>query len=201
MNASRTRTPSTTVESALLAAAARVLETEGPEALTVRHIAKEAGVAPMGVYSRFESKAGIIEALFRLGFQTLAEEFSTLDDFGDPIDALFEAGRRYRLLAIAHPRIYQLMFDRSIPGFEPSESAKIDAARAFEGLVHVVRRAIDAGVAHSEDPALLAQVIWASCHGWVSLELAGIGFVQDTASGYEALCRALLDGISSSEIS
>lgn len=200
MTTARTRTPSTTVEAALLAAAAKVLELEGPDALTVRHIAREAGVAPMGVYSRFESKAGIIEELFRKGFQTLSAEFSTLDQLADPLDALFEAGRRYRVLALAHPGIYHLMFSRSVPGFEPSDSAKVDAALAFEGLVHVVRRAIAAGAIQDREPTLLAQLIWAASHGWVSLELAGICFVDDPAAGYDELCRSLVRGISSESV-
>jgi AcrR family transcriptional regulator len=51
----RTRTPSVAMEAALLEAAAGILETEGPDALSVRRIAATAGVAPMGVYNHFKS--------------------------------------------------------------------------------------------------------------------------------------------------
>ena len=67
----RTRTPSAGMEGALLSSAADILETEGPDGLSVRRIAAAAGVAPMGVYNHFESKFGIVEALFIQGFERL----------------------------------------------------------------------------------------------------------------------------------
>ena len=60
------------MEAALLTSAAEILETEGPDGLSVRRIAAAAGVAPMGVYNHFESKFGIVEALFIQGFERLA---------------------------------------------------------------------------------------------------------------------------------
>src|SRR6202161_3568143 len=69
----RTRTPSVGMEAALLSSAADLLETEGPEGLSVRKIAAAAGVAPMGVYNHFESKFGIVEALFIQGFERLRD--------------------------------------------------------------------------------------------------------------------------------
>ena len=60
------RTPSTKIEDRLVAAAFHLLEAEGPEALSVRRVAAEAGVAPMGVYNHFEGgKNGVVDAIFR----------------------------------------------------------------------------------------------------------------------------------------
>ena len=56
---------------ALLKAADRLLVDEGPSALTVRAIANEADMSTMNVYSRFGSKEGIIDELFRRGFASL----------------------------------------------------------------------------------------------------------------------------------
>src|SRR5580698_11163567 len=118
----RTRTPSAGMEAALLASASDILESEGPDGLSVRRIAAAAGVAPMGVYNHFDSKNGIIEALFVQGFERLREALTTIADIADPYEALREAGRRYRTLAQAHPMVYQLMFLRTLPGYEPSEA-------------------------------------------------------------------------------
>ncbi len=68
------RTPSREVESALLEAAEEILATEGPSALTVRKVATCAGIAPMGVYSRFSGKQGLLEALFVKGFEGLQRD-------------------------------------------------------------------------------------------------------------------------------
>ena len=65
------------MEAALLASAAEILETEGPDGLSVRRIAAAAHVAPMGVYNHFDSKYGIVEALFIQGFERLGEAMAT----------------------------------------------------------------------------------------------------------------------------
>ena len=143
----RTRTPSADMEAVLLEAAGELLEAEGPDGLSVRRIAAAAGVAPMGVYNHFASKSGIVEALFVQGFERLGEAMSTLRDIDDPAEALREGCRRYRALALAHPRVYEIMFLAPVPGFEPSPDALTVALDAFEGLVAAVRRAMAAGIA------------------------------------------------------
>src|SRR6201994_254245 len=69
--ARRARTPSADVERELLAAAETVLVREGPGGLTVRAVAAEAGIAPMGVYNRLGGKDGLVDALLIKGFDRL----------------------------------------------------------------------------------------------------------------------------------
>ena len=52
-----------------------------------------------------------------------------------------------------------------------------------------------AGVIADSSPTETAQLIWASIHGWVSLELMGIGFVEDQAAGYDRVCTSMLRGL------
>ena len=183
------------MEAALLDSAADILESEGPDALSVRRIAAAANVAPMGVYNHFDSKNGIIEALFIQGFDRLRDALAGIADIQDPYEALREGGRRYRALAVAHPMVYELMFLRTIPGYEPSDHALEVAARAFEALVAAVERAMAAGVLAEASPTETAQVIWASVHGWVSIELQGIGFATDQEAGFDRVCGSVLDGL------
>lgn len=191
----RTRTPSAGMEATLLAAAAEILETEGPDALSVRRIAAAAHVAPMGVYNHFDSKSGIIEALFIQGFERLREALAGISGVVDPYEALREGGRRYRALALAHPKVYELMFMRTLPAYEPSELALQVAARAFDALVSAVQRAMSAGVLAEAEPTETAQIIWSNVHGWVSLELLGIGFVEDQEAVFERSCVSVLEGL------
>jgi AcrR family transcriptional regulator len=192
----RSRTPSAGMEPLLVASAAELLEKEGPDALSVRRIATEAGVAPMGVYNHFESKFGIVDALFIQGFNRLRDALATIDEVEDPYEALRECGRRYRALAWAHPKAYQIMFLRAVPGYEPSDAAVQIAGSAFDALVTAVRRAMAAGVIIEASPTETAQLIWASIHGWVSLELVGIGFVEDQEASFERVCATVLAGLS-----
>ncbi len=183
---------------ALLDAAAEILEAEGPDALSVRRIAAAAGVAPMGVYNHFESKNGIIDALFMQGFERLREALAAaIAEIEDPYEALREGGRRYRALALAHPMAYQLMFLRTIPGYEPSDTALEVAAGAFDSLVDAVVRAMAAGVLADAPPTEIAHLIWADHHGWVSLELTGMGMLEDQDAAYERSCATLLRGLRS----
>ena len=87
------------------------------------------------------------------------------------------------------------MFARAVPGFVPSDPCRLDAAVAFQVVVDLVRVALDAGVLRPGDPVDLAEGIWATCHGLVSLELAGIGFVPDRETHFEAITAALLRGL------
>src|ERR1700742_5277640 len=69
--ARRSRTPSADVERELLAAAEAVLVRDGPGGLTVRAVAAEAGIAPLGVYNRLGGKDGLVDALLIRGFDML----------------------------------------------------------------------------------------------------------------------------------
>ena len=191
----RTRTPSAGMEGALLTSAEDILESEGPDGLSVRRIAAAAGVAPMGVYNHFESKFGIVEALFVQGFQRLGDAMAAMARIDDPAEALREGARAYRALALAHPMAYQVMFLRAVPGFEPSDQARTRCTGSFDLLATTVERAMRAGAIAPGSPTETAQMIWATIHGWVSLELMGLGFVEDQDLWYDRLCEALLRGL------
>src|SRR5690349_8759776 len=139
------RTPSAAVEGSLLDAAERLLERDGPDALTVRGIAAEAGVAPMGVYNRFGSKDGVLDALFIRGFDEFEVALRAVDE-PDPRRALIAAGVAYRRFAKEHPQLYGLMFENRSATFVPSEAAYERAAATFQHLVRHVEVAMRARV-------------------------------------------------------
>jgi AcrR family transcriptional regulator len=190
----RTRTPSVDMESMLIRAAETLLEQEGPDALSVRRIARFAGVAPMGLYNHFASKAGIVDALFCRGFERLEAAMASITT-SDPLEAILEGGRRYRRLGLDHPASYQLMFLRAMPGFDPSAHARATAERAFGAFVVLVERAMDAEVLTRDNPSLSAQIIWSGLHGWVALEISEISFVDDREGGAEQLAEVMLRGL------
>jgi AcrR family transcriptional regulator len=183
------------METVLIDATADLLEREGPDALSIRRIAAEAKVAPMGVYNHFDSKNGIVDALFIRGFKRLGDAMESLNAIEDPMEALRQGGRDYRALALAHPKMYQVMFLKAVPCFEPSDAAVEIAGRAFGGLIAAVSRAMAAGALAEAPPTETAQMIWSSIHGWVSLEVLGLGFVEDTDAAFPELCATMLRGL------
>src|ERR1700683_4801504 len=67
----RSRTPSANVERELVSAAEAVLVHDGPGGVTVRAVAAQAGIPPMGVYNRLGGKDGLVDALLIIGFDRL----------------------------------------------------------------------------------------------------------------------------------
>lgn len=198
--ATRHRTPSEALEPAILDAAEALLEADGPEALSVRRIAERAGVAPMGLYSRFDGKFGVIDALFQEGFADLGATLAEHAAGSDPLVGFRAAGVAYRALALAHPARYGLMFLHAVPGHTPSVEAVATADTAFRALVDVVRRCIEARALMDGDAVEVAQQVWAACHGWVALELSGICFADDHDGGYERMLDVLVIGLAPRDV-
>jgi AcrR family transcriptional regulator len=194
----RHRTPTLEVREALLRAAREMLDEGGPNALGVRDIAARAGVAPMGVYKRFGSKNGIIDELFRQGFEELEAAVGPAD--GDDMLAMIADGMaRYRDFALRNPALYRLMFDTPVPDYAPSATAMAAARSAFDRLVNAIRLCLAARVISPGDPVEIAQRFWSACHGSISLQLRGIGFVTDYDSHYSELVQTLLRGVATSQ--
>lgn len=148
-----------------LEAALRVLEREGPDALRVRRIADETGVSTIGLYTHFGSKEGLVGAVWSRGFALLGEELDRAGGTG--VELVVDLGRRYAAWARAHPHLYGLMFQRSVPTFVLDDGHRAVAAATFERLVGAC-----AGV--TTDPVSSALTIWYWLHGALSLELAGV---------------------------
>ena len=192
------RTPSRDLEGALVDAAERVLVRDGLRGLTVRAVATEAGVAPMGVYNRFGSKHGLVAAVLVRGFDGLAASIRT-DDGQDAAERLRSCGRSYRRFALSHPQHYEGMFGTGVTPADRAATTTDELAQhataAFDVLVSEVARAMDAGVLRRDDSKEAAQVIWSAVHGAVALELAGVAQVADPEASYERLLVALTSGL------
>jgi len=172
------RTSTTTLDevgTALVRAAGDLLAREGATALTVRAIASAAGTSTMNVYSRFGGKDGVVEQLWLRGFDLLAEAMSEAGTTDDPIEDLRRCGLAYRRFALDHTTLYNVMFTRAVPDFEPGEHARERGLRTLEELARKLERAMDAGLLRRIDPDHAAAMVWATCHGAVSLELTHAG--------------------------
>jgi AcrR family transcriptional regulator len=118
--------------SKLLAAAWEMVREDGLGALTLRGLAKRAGVTPPTVYAYFDSKNAIYDAMF--GEAAEAFEASRLDlpDSGSAFDNLVADVHRWVDFCTSDVARYQLLFQRPIPGFEPSAESYAPAVRALD---------------------------------------------------------------------
>jgi AcrR family transcriptional regulator len=192
--ARRSRTPSAEVERELLAAAEAVLVRDGPGGLTVRAVAAEAGIAPMGLYSRLGGKDGLVDALLIKGFDRLRAAIDSADD-PDVRTRLRDGGLRYREFALASPHFYAIMFEDAIPREHESAEVEEHARACFGALVRAVEMASAAGVIAAPNPLEAAQQIWSAVHGAVALELKGLVLTEDPAATYGAFLDTMIRGL------
>ena len=193
-NGRRARTRSADVERELLAAAEAVLAREGPGGLTVRAVATEADIAPMGVYNHLGGKDGLIEALLTRGFDRLRAAVEPGDE-PDMLDRLTNSQHRYRDFALANPHLYAMMFENAVPHTRPSPAYSEHAAAAFTALVRSIELAAATGAITPPEPRAAAQQIWSAVHGAVTLELKGLVQVPEPEAAFRALVATLLRGL------
>jgi AcrR family transcriptional regulator len=190
----RPRTPSTDVERELVSAAEAVLVRDGPGGLTVRAVAAQAGIAPMGVYNRLGGKDGLVDALLIRGFDRLRTAIAGGDE-PDLFERLRGCGLRYRSFALADRHFYAIMFEAAIPHERLSDEAAEHASAAFGELVRNVEMAAAAGAISAAQPAEVAQQIWSTVHGAVALELKDLVLTPDPEATYLATVDTVLRGL------
>ena len=196
--ARRGRTPSADVERELLAAAEAVLVRDGPGGLTVRAVAAEAGIAPMGVYNRLGGKDGLVDALLIKGFDRLRGAVdAAMNDTAEPsMRARFlSCGLSYRQFALDNPHFYAIMFEDAFLHEHDNPEVEEHAKAAFGGLVRIVELSSAAGVIAASDPVEVAQQIWSTLHGAVALELRGLVLTPDPRYTYQSLLTTLIRGL------
>jgi AcrR family transcriptional regulator len=187
------RTPSRDVEGSLVRAADLVLRRDGMAGVTVRAVAAEAGVAPMGVYSRFGSKDGLVDVLLVRGFDGLRAAVAPAGEV-DADERLRAAGVRYRGYALANREYYEAMFVASRAGPASAEVAE-HACAAFGELVGHVEYGMAAGTIRAGDATETAQRIWSAVHGAVALELNGLVLTPDAEQTFLGVLDVVAVGL------
>ncbi|MCB2111292.1 MAG: TetR/AcrR family transcriptional regulator [Defluviimonas sp.] len=160
---------------ALVEAALKVIEQQGPQGFSLSDAAKSAGVTPAAVYRHFSGKEDLLAEIARRGFEIFAAAMAAATGDGR-IAALrtFEAtGRAYLAFARAYPGHYMAMFESGI-----SLNANPDLARAADRARAIFTRAAEALSEHipagrRPPAAMFSAHIWAMSHGVVELYSRG----------------------------
>jgi AcrR family transcriptional regulator len=96
---------------ALVEAARRLLESEGPSALSLRAVAREAGVSPAAPYHHFKDKAELLDAVAHEGWQILDRMMSEAKAKAPADEKLSSLGIAYVCFARDNPALYRVMYD------------------------------------------------------------------------------------------
>ena len=163
------------VRRGLLELAARLLAEDGPQALTLRHLAQRANCSTKVVYTLFGGKNGLSEGLKVEGFARL--RFTVERErrrHRDPVQALLPVMLTYRSFALAHRALFGVMFGNALPEHVPTEYSRQQARLALEAVESAVAKARAALGAGPDDAREAAVRLWAAVHGPVTLEVEGI---------------------------
>ncbi|AWL38889.1 MULTISPECIES: TetR/AcrR family transcriptional regulator [unclassified Streptomyces] len=148
---------------ALLTAALDVVAADGPDALSLRDLARRAGVSHAAPAHHFKDRAGLLTAVAAEGYALFADALAGAPD-------LRERGVAYVRFAARHPAHFQVMFRPEL--YRADDPALLTAkARATEALRAGVSTLPD--VAHGEDPRLTGVAAWSLAHGFATLLLTG----------------------------
>jgi AcrR family transcriptional regulator len=151
------------------AVATTLFARRGYDAMTMRAVADALGVSAMTPYRYLEGKPELFALVRAHAFRTFADYLDDAATAADPIERLHRLKTRYVRFALDHADAYRIMFELQQPTHVDSSR---EAKRAFGCLLGAVTYAIDAGALEG-DPLTVAQLLWASTHGLVSLHLAG----------------------------
>lgn len=160
----------------LVDATLELLSQHGIESISLRAIARHAGVSHGAPLRHFRSLADLLAEVaahgFRLLHRSLALASEALEPGAGPVARLRAAGSAYVRTAVEHHSLFGLMF-RPDTVDVTNERFLRDSEAAFDRLVVLVRAAQDSGWHRSRDTRLLAGVIWAQIHGLATLWASG----------------------------
>jgi AcrR family transcriptional regulator len=156
----------------VLDTAGEILAKQGPAGLTMRRLAAALGCTTTVLYTMFASKQGLIDAMYREGFDRLTARMRAIPHDAPPAERLRLSGLAYRENALSSPQLYQLTFGAAAPEHTPGPAARAAAEASLEPLIEIVQACIEAGLFRRADPCFIAQVLTAAAHGAVSLELS-----------------------------
>ena len=174
---------------ALVDAARQLLETEGPAAMSLRAVARQAGVSPAAPYHHFKDKAELMVAIANEGWAVLSREMFEARG-NNPHDPLASV-MTYIGFARARPALYRVMFDAARENETMLFGIKEDDgpyARFYDQLLEARRGSPDA------DIELDVLAAWASSHGLAEMaSFRQFGGLKEMLGGEEPFIRAVLE--------
>jgi AcrR family transcriptional regulator len=183
------------VRSEILKASIDLMNEGGIGALSMREVARRAGVSHQAPYHYFNDREAILAEIAGRGFDQLYDYMvSALGQARDKASRVQLMGEAYVRFALNHPEVFRLMFRCEMVDLSRYPDAKAKADRAFEALVAAMG---GAGTADDKASPDLAPMIaaWSMAHGLATLLLEGKVGEQlgETRDQKEAAARRILD--------
>jgi AcrR family transcriptional regulator len=140
----------------ILEAAQELMREHGVAGLSLRDLGEKVGMRAQSLYSYFDSKEAIYDALFGYGAAEKLERQKALELTDDPRANVRIGSREFVDFCLEDPARYQLLYQRTIPGFEPSPESY---APSVEGLELIRQALVETGADEPADLDLYTGVI------------------------------------------
>ena len=163
------------LKNALIKAGVGILSKDGVGGLSLRKVAKKAGVSHSAPYAHFADKQALIAAISTEGFKQLYTELDAAVSpySSDPRQQLIEGAWAYAQFAINNTDTFNIMFSGVLEK-EKDYPAFVEISRkTFERVVEIIKACQGAGVLRPSPPELKAVSVGGQVHGIISLALEG----------------------------
>jgi AcrR family transcriptional regulator len=174
---------------AIVQTARDIMREQGVAALNLNEIARRLGMQTPSLYEYFPNKMALYDQLFLVGVR-LSDEGLTgiIERYGatwEGIEALF---RSYLEFAQEYPELFQLVFERHVPGFEPSEATMNESWEMLAKVSQYLQTIIQAGLIQAALPMdQVRDLVFALMHGLVAQHMANEPHLPLGAGRYGSL--------------
>ena len=192
------------LRSALLEAALHIINDQGPRQLTIREVARKAGVSHTAPYRHFANKDDLIVAVVKQGFelmrQTMQAEKAAAEQ--DPVSQFAASGMAYVEFALQHSAYYRIMHSGDLLSSTGQHSLQHTGTETFAEMVADIKTCQGLGIVRPGDPTLQALTILSTIHGFVTLVIdnrvnALLGDTYQIAQIRDAILTAIFEGLGS----
>ena len=154
------------LRAALVGAAMELLEESGATALSLRAVARRAGVSPAAPYRHYADREALVSAIAAVGYRELAERLAAAHPSPSTPEQLASVAIAYVQFALERPALFRIMFGEPC---DRNDDERVAATAAVSAYV----RSIAQRTFPRADAEALATAIWALVHGLAFLYLDG----------------------------
>jgi AcrR family transcriptional regulator len=154
------------LRAALVRAAMELLEESGENALSLRAVARRAGVSPAAPYRHYADRETLVSAVAAVGYRELAERLTAAHPSPSTPEQLASVAIAYVQFALERPALFRIMFG------EPCDHDNDERIAATEAVSLYVRAIVERTFPQADADAM-ATAIWALVHGLAFLYLDG----------------------------
>lgn len=154
------------LRAACLRAALELLEEDGANALSLRAVARRAGVAHSAPYRHYADRDALVSAVAAVGYRDLAEHLAAAHPSPSTPDDLAAVAVAYVQFALQRPALFRVMFGEPCDLDSPERVAATAAISAYV-------RAIVGRSFPGTNPEAMSTAVWALVHGLAFLHLDG----------------------------